>query len=311
MEYYFESYGDLALQRMMVSDQPRTDAFAAAIAEVLAEGDHVLDVGTGTGLLAMLSAKAGAAKVTGVDQATVLRVARKLVDENGLGDRVEVRDANAAELELDDKVDVLVSEWLGHFGYVEAMLDDVLDARDRNLKPGGVMIPSEVELFLAPTEAPTEFFQYGPGFWRQAVHGIDYSSLEDAELCQAFSRKSDLPVDTLLARGESLFSLSIKVAKKDDPWQSGTLCFDIERDGTLDGFLGWFDAQLSPSVRLGTGPHDPFTHWQQIHCLFPPRKVKRGQKLEVDFELNRHPVERRSLELVLECEGERLFYTVR
>ncbi len=53
-------YGDIELQRRMVSDHTRTNAFAAAIREVVQPGDVVLDVGTGTGILAMFAAKAGA-----------------------------------------------------------------------------------------------------------------------------------------------------------------------------------------------------------------------------------------------------------
>lgn len=68
MEYYFKRYGDLELQRRMVADRPRTDAFAAAIREVVRPTDTVLDVGTGTGILAMLAARAGARKVYAIDQ---------------------------------------------------------------------------------------------------------------------------------------------------------------------------------------------------------------------------------------------------
>ena len=81
MEYYFKRYGDLELQRRMVGDRPRTDAFAAAIAEVVRPGDAVLDVGTGTGILAMLAAKAGARKVYAVDQSDIADAAARLREE--------------------------------------------------------------------------------------------------------------------------------------------------------------------------------------------------------------------------------------
>jgi protein arginine N-methyltransferase 1 len=69
MSEYFEGYGHLSLQRWMVSDKRRTDAFAAAIAETVKPGDIVIDVGTGTGILAMLAARAGASQVHAVDRA--------------------------------------------------------------------------------------------------------------------------------------------------------------------------------------------------------------------------------------------------
>ena len=310
MEYYFECYGDLGLQRTMVSDHNRTDAFAEAIAEVVKPGDHVLDVGTGTGLLAMLAAKAGAAKATGVDRAAVIGLAKELVAHNGLSDQVEILGIDAAEVELDEKVDVLVSEWLGHFCYVEAMLDDVLAARDRNLKPGGIMLPSSVDLVLAPMSAQNEYRNYGPGFWKEPVHGIDFSLLEEKELQQGLARKGDVPLETLLASGKVMFALDLVSATAEDPWQSGQLSFTVERDEVLTGFLGWFVADLSPSVRLDTGPEHPYTHWEQIQFIFPPREVKKGDVLEVDYALSRHPVDRRSLEVRLELDGTRLEFRV-
>ncbi|MDE0766942.1 MAG: 50S ribosomal protein L11 methyltransferase [Opitutaceae bacterium] len=310
MDFYFDSYGDLTLQRAMVSDQVRTDAFADAIAEVVKDGDRVLDVGTGTGLLAMLSAKAGAEKVFGIDQASVAELATKLVEHNGLSDKVEIIKGNAKNLQLPEKVDVLVSEWLGHFGFVETMLDDVIVARDKNLKPNGTMLPCGIELFMAPISVPWIYGESGPGFWDFPVHGIDYSPLEEMELKQAIAGKSVVPVDALLSRGESLMAFDLKTVQRDDPWRSGDLEFVIEEDGRMDGFVGWFTSDLSPEITLDTGPGSIPTHWGQTHLMFPPRDVKKGDALKAHFALNRHPFEERSLELKLTVDEETIHYTV-
>ena len=177
MEYYFLKYGDLELQRRMVSDRWRTDAFAAGIAEAVQEGDVVLDVGTGTGLLAMLAARAGARRVYGIDASEAVQAAANLVKANGLDDRVKILRGPAQELQLDEPVDLMVSEWLGHMAFVENMLDDVLAARDANLRPGGRMLPAEVCLRLAPVDDPYLYFRDGPGFWRRPIHGLDRKSV--------------------------------------------------------------------------------------------------------------------------------------
>lgn len=309
-DFYFASYGELGLHRAMVSDQARTDAFAEAIKEVVSSGDRVLDVGTGTGLLAMLAAKAGANQVHGIDQASIANVARKLVEHNGLSDTVEIRRGNANELVLDEQVDLIVSEWLGHFLFVETMLDDLSKARDRNLKADGIMMPSNVELLLAPISTPWIYEQDGPGYWRNAVHGIDYTPLERAELRQGIAGKSIVPAESLLSPGKSLLALDMKTATAEDPWRNGEIEFVIGEDRELDGFIGWFTAQLSPSVILDTGPaHEP-THWSQTHFPFPPRPVAKGDRICIRYALRRHPIDERSVEFEIELDGETLCYQV-
>ena len=310
MDFYFDSYGELNLHRTMVSDRPRTDAFAKAIAEVVKSGDRVLDVGTGTGLLAMLSAKAGASQAYGIDQATIAETAERLVEHNGLSDTIRILKGNASELRLEEPVDLIVSEWLGHFAFVESMLDDVIAARDANLKSDGLMLPSGVELLLAPISAPWIYEENGPGFWRNAVHGIDYTPLEKEELKQAIAGKSVIDDDCLLAQGHRLVALDLKTAKAEDPWVKGEVEFEIQEDGELDGFIGWFNAQLSPSVLLDTGPGSEPTHWGQTHLPVPPRSVARGEKLKAKFAIDRHPADERSIEFRLEVDGETLHYKV-
>jgi type I protein arginine methyltransferase len=62
------------------------------------------------------------------------------------------------------EVDVIVSEWMGYGLLYESMLDSVLCARDRFLKPGGVMAPSQCRMMLCLSEA-SEIYKERVGFW--------------------------------------------------------------------------------------------------------------------------------------------------
>jgi len=300
MDYYFERYGDLELQRRMVSDTRRTQAFAEAIAEVVRPGDVVLDVGTGTGILAMLCAKAGAARVYGIDQAAVAQSAANLVKANGLDDRVKIMRGSAREMELDEKVDLIVSEWLGNFAYVEGMWDDVCFVRDAHLKPEGRMLPSGVTLNIAPMDDSSLYYGLGPGYWQRPVHGLDFSSLEDKELAQGKASQIRIEPGTLLARETPLVTTDMKSVPQDGHWYEGILEFPLTRSGTLTGFAAWFVAHLSPAINLDTGPDCPETHWSQTALYWPPTAVKAGETLSVAVRVCPDPDEARYLRLELE-----------
>ncbi len=309
-DFDFDSYSELSLQRLMVLDKHRTNAFAEAIAEVVSSGDRVIDVGTGSGLLAMLAAKSGAAQVIGLDRAAIAQVARRLVAANNLEEQVEVIHENASTFKSDHRVDLIVSEWLGHFAFTEGMLQHVIACRDNNLKPGGRMLPSAVQLLLAPLDAPDLYNKAGPGSWNIQVKGIDFSSLEEVEVRQAIGQKIFIDPHDVLAPGQPIVSLDLVTAGVQDIWQSGELTFLAERDGQLHGFAGWFAAQLSPSVCLDTGPHKPGTHWAQTYFPLAPLPVKKGESIVVTYALYPHPISPGCLELELTVHGERLIYTV-
>ena len=310
IDFDFDSYSELSLQRLMVLDKPRTDAFAEAIAEVVSEGDRVIDVGTGSGLLAMLAAKAGAAHVYGLDRAAIAQVARQLVIANNLDEQVEILHENASRFKSNEKADLIVSEWLGHFAFTEGMLQHVIACRDNNLKPGGRMLPSEVQLLLAPLDAPELYNNEGPGSWKMHVQGLDFSSLEEVEVRQAIGQKKLIDPQGVLAPGQAIVSLDLVTADVQNMWQSGELTFVAQRDGQLHGFAGWFTAQLSPSVCLDTGPHAPPTHWAQTYFPLAPVTIKKGERIFVTYALYQHPISPGCLELELTVHGERLIYTI-
>ena len=80
--------------------------------------------------------------------------ARRLVEAQGLADRVEVVQGIIESVTLPEQVDIIISEWMGYFLLRESMLDSVLIARDRFLKPGGALYPSHARMFLAPITTP-------------------------------------------------------------------------------------------------------------------------------------------------------------
>lgn len=63
---------------------------------------------------------------------------------------IEVIQGVVETVEIPEKVDIIISEWMGYFLLRESMLDSVLVARDKFLKPGGALYPSHARMFMAP-----------------------------------------------------------------------------------------------------------------------------------------------------------------
>ena len=81
-DYYFDSYAHFGIHEEMLKDEVRTMTYRNSMwhNKHLFKGKVVLDVGCGTGILSMFAAKAGAAKVIGVDMSSIVEYARKIVE---------------------------------------------------------------------------------------------------------------------------------------------------------------------------------------------------------------------------------------
>lgn len=78
----------------------------------------------------MFAAKAGAAHVYGVDMSGIVEHAKKIVDVNGLKDKITIIRGKIEDIQLPcEKVDIIISEWMGYCLFYESMLDTVLFAR--------------------------------------------------------------------------------------------------------------------------------------------------------------------------------------
>jgi len=165
----------------------------------------------------------------------------------------------------------------------------VLDARDRNLTPTGRMLPSKVRVMIAPLDEPILYNSEGPGFWRERIHNLDFSSLQEAELLQGRAMQIQIDGAAVLADGQSILELDLLTASADDVRSEGQLEFIPVRDSVLNGFCVWFEAELSPSVLLDTGPFSPETHWAQMYIPFSPRPVCAGERVEVSVDFSFEP----------------------
>lgn len=168
-------YYNLSIHKLMLQDQVRCEAFSKAIAETITPDCAVLDIGAGTGILSLFAAQAGARIVYAVERTDIAELARRIVLENSFENKIKIFQNDMENVELPEKVDVIVSEWLGGYGIDENLLPIIIQAKDRWLKSGGKMIPSEVTSWVAP--AYDGLLLQDVVFWCNKPYGLNMTAI--------------------------------------------------------------------------------------------------------------------------------------
>lgn len=109
-----------------------------------------MDVGCGSGILSFFAAQAGARKVYAVEASNAADDAEILVHANGMSDIITVVRGKIEEVILPEKADILISEPMGTLLLNERMIESYIAARDLHLRPGGLMFPTQSNIYLAP-----------------------------------------------------------------------------------------------------------------------------------------------------------------
>jgi SAM-dependent methyltransferase len=277
-------YDDIGVHRVMVGDEVRTQAFRDSINATVTPGDVVLDIGAGSGILSMFAARAGAARVYAVERAPrAAALARRLVFENRLQGCVHVLQVEAERVRLPERVDVLVSEWLGVYGIDENMLAPVLVARDRWLAPGGATVPGPVASWLAPVAHPAG--EEAVSFHTRP-YGLKLERLAPFALDEAVWLPAGATEESLRADPQRLWVVDAQlttVAEARAPFRA-EVSFRL-RDSGVNGLVAWFSAAMPGGAELSNAPGRPATHWGQF--LFPlagTRHARAGDELRVTFE---------------------------
>jgi type I protein arginine methyltransferase len=74
------------------------------------------------------------------------------------------------------QVDIIISEWMGYCLLYESMLPTVLYARDKWLKPGGLILPDKYRMVVAGCSDTFKLKKEKEAFWNN-VYGVDMSCL--------------------------------------------------------------------------------------------------------------------------------------
>lgn len=239
---------ELDEHRQYLSDTTRIGAFRHAIDEVVKPGDVVLDLGAGTGILGLMACRAGASRVYAVDEGSIIGLAREIARANGFHDRIHHVKGLSTRVRLPERVDAIVADQIGRFGFEAGILEYFADARERLLKPGGVMVPRAIRLLVAPVECP-ELFAHVE-FWDQTPAGQEFRP------ARVVAQNTGYPVrfDASQLLGPPTAAISVDLSAASPAVLEGQLVLPTARHGTLHGLGGWFEAQLSPGAILTNSP---------------------------------------------------------
>lgn len=272
---YQETFAGWKSQRGMLIDHGRTLAFERAIAALVRPGDHVIDVGTGSGILAMMAARAGAGLVHGLELTGMADWAARLAAANGL-DAVRIVQGDAAVFEAPRPADLLIGEfagmylleeWRHHAAFVEL--------RDRTLRPGGQVIPRAARMYLSAIDSRKLYLERGHGFWEAPVYGFDFS--------EVFRSESLAPQRYIVSADQTSIVATREIAAFDFRSGSGRdylfeteVVFPYPAAGALHGFIGHFELDMAPGQVLSTGPEARETCWHQSYFPLPALQVPAG-----------------------------------
>jgi len=291
-------YDFLSVHADMVYDEERVSRYSEAISSTVKAGDVVVDIGTGTGLLAFLCLRAGARHVHAVERSSAIEWAKLLAGNHGFADRMTFYAGDSREVALTEKVDVVVSELIGHIAFEEGMAQSLLDARARFLRQGGALIPRKLALVVAPV-CERDVYETCVNRWRPAW-GIDYSALREHAVKSCYL--TEINSTQLMAVPASVFTMDFA----DDIAPSeltGSHCFTIRRPGEVNGLAMWFDAELAPRVHLSSGPWKR-THWQQTFApISSPLRVDAGDRVRATLRMHLGCSRRDAFRFELAIEG--------
>lgn len=304
-QHYFSSYDHFGIHEEMLKDESRTLSYKHAILRNrdLFKDKIVLDVGCGTGILSMFAAQAGAKHVMGVDMSNIIEMARKIVDLNGLSDKITLIQGKMEEITLPyQKVDIIISEWMGYFLLYESMLDTVLYARDKYLVPGGIIMPDKSTIYAALLE-DGEYKDEKVSFWDD-VYGFDYSPFKDIVLSEPLVDTVDLR--HVISNPCQVFEIDLYTVKVEDLAFKANFDLKARVNDTAHAILCWFDIEfnkLTTPVKFSTGPHAKYTHWKQtVFYIDGQVTLRAGDEVTGSIDCRPNGKNNRDLDITLEWE---------
>lgn len=271
--YNIADYGDMLLDRV------RMEAYAQALRGAVRPGAVVVDIGTGTGIFALLACRFGARRVYAIEPDDAIEVAREIAAANHCAGQIEFFRALSTRVTLPETADVIVSDLRGVLPFYGHSLKAIADARRRFLGPGGTLIPLRDTLWAAVVEVP-RLHRSVTSPWSENGYGLDLRPAR--QVVTNMMRKARVKPEEFLTEPKSWATLDY--TSRDDPNAGAELNWTAARPGTAHGLCVWFDATLTEGVSFSNAPGAPEMIYGQM--FFPwaePVALAAGDAVTVDL----------------------------
>lgn len=233
----------------MIADRVRMDAYVRALRSHITTQSVVLDVGTGTGIFALLACQLGARRVYAVEPDDSIQIAQSLAAANGCADRIEFFQNLSTAVALPERADLVVSDLGGLLPWFQHHIPSIVDIRQRLLKPEGAMIPLRDQAWAAIVEAPEFYARYTDG-WDRAGFGLNMDVARTTALNTL--RRFRATPDQLLAAPQCWAELDYPTVT--DANVGAEIDFSIERPGSAHGLCLWFNRHLAQDIEIVNAP---------------------------------------------------------
>lgn len=268
--------------REMVFDALRNNFYADAINNNIKTDSVVLDLGAGLGLHGFMAALSGAKKIYLVDPSPVVKIADMVVKANDLADNVTCIQKSIQEIDLPEKVDIIISVFTGNFLLTEDLLPTLFYARDKYLSESGRLIPDRAIMEVVPVTV-SKYYNERISTWSEPTNDVDFSLVRQYAANSLYYDEPEIMKPVFLAEPAELLDMDFMTATEAACRNRSEV--EITKSGLCHGWLGWFKTHVGDQW-LSTSPLEEQMHWRQVFLpLNEPVEVNVGDSMF--FELNR------------------------
>jgi type I protein arginine methyltransferase len=244
--YSISAYGN------MITDQVRMAAYTQALRQAIKPGCRVLELGTGTGIFALLACQLGAGQVIAIEPSDAIQVARQTAAANGYAEQICFIQDISTRISLPERADVILSDLRGVLPLFQQHIPSIVDARQRLLAPGGVLIPRRDTLWATVVEVP-ELYQRFSTPWEKNEYGLNLQAA--SQIVTNTWVKARIKPHQCLASAQSWAILDYTTIET--PNVHAELTWEITRPGVGHGLCLWFDATLADGITFSNAPTEP------------------------------------------------------
>ena len=263
----------------MIADRGRMDAYRAALRQVIRSDSVVLDIGCGTAIFSLLACQLGARRVYAVEPDDAIQVAREIAAANGYGERIVFIQDRSDRIVLPEPADVIVSDLRGILPLFEHHLSSIIDARQRLLAPGGVMIPQSDTLWAAVVQAPELYSRHFGGLDRDSY---ELKMAAARKIAANNWSKARLQAQQLVVEPRCWATLDYRRLCEVDA--GAELIWTAARPATASGLIVWFDSTLIDGVSISNAPAAPeLIYGSAFFPFVTPIEIDAGDQIAVSF----------------------------